>query len=305
MYSNEMSKHVAGLTWKYVPLIVNWSQRLSDFTEALMPHVRPNWTKDSLKVHEINTGLGVTNDLIGFSHANASEDDTVLLRVNGVSTELFIDRELELIVMCLLNKAKANISPPVYCEFDNGLCYGYVAGQTLEYSDVKDLTVLSGMAKSLAKLHSFQLPEGYCDKELSPVRMYNKLLKLLDHVEEDTTFEDAFISRDVLVSELAEMKYVMKGFTSPVVLCHNDLQFGNVIYDTKREKISFIDFEYAGLNHIACDIGNFFSEFAGIDPPRYNRYPAEEEQKRFIKMYLRETMDLKGKVCLYGCCAFT
>ena len=34
-------------------------------------------------------------------------------------------------------------------------------------------------------------------------------------------------------------------------------------FTTFLGSIKLIDFEYAGVNHIAFDIGNFFNEFAG------------------------------------------
>lgn len=53
---------------------------------------------------------------------------------------------------------------------------------------------------------------------------------------------------------------------SPVVFCHNDLLLGNVIYNSDNESVTFIDYEYAGMNYQAFDIGNHFNEFAGITP---------------------------------------
>lgn len=55
----------------------------------------------------------------------------------------------------------------------------------------------------------------------------------------------------------------MSDLKSPVVFAHNDLLLGNVIYTADRNKISFIDFEYAAFNYQAYDIGNHFAEFAG------------------------------------------
>jgi Predicted choline kinase involved in LPS biosynthesis len=50
---------------------------------------------------------------------------------------------------------------------------------------------------------------------------------------------------------------------SPVVFCHNDLLLGNIIYDETEDKVTFIDYEYAGVNYQAFDIANHFDEFAG------------------------------------------
>lgn len=47
------------------------------------------------------------------------------------------------------------------------------------------------------------------------------------------------------------------------MFCHNDLLLGNVVYDASKAAVTFIDYEYAGYNHQAFDIGNHFNEFAG------------------------------------------
>lgn len=56
----------------------------------------------------------------------------------------------------------------------------------------------------------------------------------------------------------------LKTLGSPVVFAHNDLLLGNVIYTESCERVSFIDYEYADHNYQAFDIGNHFTEFAGM-----------------------------------------
>ena len=51
---------------------------------------------------------------------------------------------------------------------------------------------------------------------------------------------------------------------SPIVFAHNDLLLGNIIYTEKLNQVTFIDYEYADYNYQAFDIGNHFTEFAGI-----------------------------------------
>lgn len=50
---------------------------------------------------------------------------------------------------------------------------------------------------------------------------------------------------------------------SPSVYCHNDLLLTNILYDSQRSTVTFIDFEYTGFNYQAYDIANHFAEFAG------------------------------------------
>ncbi|CAK8691900.1 unnamed protein product [Clavelina lepadiformis] len=66
----------------------------------------------------------------------------------------------------------------------------------------------------------------------------------------------------VLRKEVDELESCLTNLNSPIVFCHNDILLHNVIYNEYAEKISFIDYEYAGFNYQAYDIGNHFCEFA-------------------------------------------
>lgn len=48
-----------------------------------------------------------------------------------------------------------------------------------------------------------------------------------------------------------------------MVFCHNDLLHANIIYDSKSDKVMFIDYEYANYGYRGFDIGNHFNEFGG------------------------------------------
>ena len=69
---------------------------------------------------------------------------------------------------------------------------------------------------------------------------------------------------DCLESELQDLQKNISSLGSPIVMCHNDLLLANVILDPSRSHVVFIDYEYAGLNYQAFDIGNHFAEFAGL-----------------------------------------
>lgn len=290
------SKQVADLTWQYLPVLVNSHHATLDFVEKLLPIVRPQWKKEDVIPKVVNNGLGTTNDIIGFCLDNNSiTKDIVLLRINGKGTEQFINREREVYIRCLLSQAQ--LAPPVHCEFMNGLCYGYVPGQTLKPEELKNVGTLCKIAKSVALVHSYTLPSNYLDEPVSPITFIDSLYSLmLDDNKQPPRFKQVYGSKKNLQNEIFDMKKVISTFVSPVVLCHNDLQCGNIIVDTDRDTISFIDYEYAGPNHSACDIGNFFCEFAGLDPLDYDLYPDEIEQKRFITLYLKERSNLKGQI---------
>ncbi|XP_060220302.1 ethanolamine kinase 2 isoform X2 [Meriones unguiculatus] len=91
---------------------------------------------------------------------------------------------------------------------------------------------------------------------------------------------------EVLEQELAWLKEHLSQLDSPVVFCHNDLLCKNIIYDSAKGHVRFIDYEYAGYNYQAFDIGNHFNEFAGVNEVDYSRYPSREIQLQWLHYYL-------------------
>lgn len=95
-----------------------------------------------------------------------------------------------------------------------------------------------------------------------------------------------------LREEFNELYTALEKLNSPVLFCHNDLLLGNVIFTEERNKVTFIDYEYAELNHQAFDIGNHFAEFPGIGSDSatidYSKYPSRDYQLEWLRVYLEE-----------------
>lgn len=75
--------------------------------------------------------------------------------------------------------------------------------------------------------------------------------------------EELLPTKAELRAEFDKLFAVVSKIKSPVVFTHNDLLLGNILYDRFKNKVIFIDFEYADYNYQAFDIGNHFAEFAG------------------------------------------
>lgn len=71
--------------------------------------------------------------------------------------------------------------------------------------------------------------------------------------------------------EINFLKEKLSELDSQLVFCHNDLLLGNVIYSKEENRVTFIDYEYSGLNYQAYDIGNHFAEFVGTYFYYYSR----------------------------------
>ncbi|XP_070784973.1 ethanolamine kinase 1 isoform X3 [Enoplosus armatus] len=102
-------------------------------------------------------------------------------------------------------------------------------------------------------------------------------------------------SPQCLREELVWLQQSLSVLGSPVVLCHNDLLCKNIIYNQEAGNVKFIDYEYAGYNYQAYDIGNHFNEFAGLNEVDYSHYPDRAFQLQWIRSYLEAYMEHKGQ----------
>lgn len=59
--------------------------------------------------------------------------------------------------------------------------------------------------------------------------------------------------------------------------------------------VKFIDYEYAGYNYQAYDIGNHFNEFAGLNEVDYSHYPGRAFQLQWLRSYLEAYKEHKGQ----------
>jgi choline/ethanolamine kinase len=92
---------------------------------------------------------------------------------------------------------------------------------------------------------------------------------------------------------------------SPSVFCHNDLQYGNLMFkrnmtgssssDGNAGTLYLIDYEYACYNPRGFDLGNHFCEWGAdyhSDTPHLlslDRFPSAAEQERFCRAYLEHS----------------
>ncbi|XP_016134153.1 ethanolamine kinase 1-like isoform X2 [Sinocyclocheilus grahami] len=102
-------------------------------------------------------------------------------------------------------------------------------------------------------------------------------------------------STTCLRDEMIWLQQNLSKLGSPVVLCHNDLLCKNIIYNQQEGNVKFIDYEYAGYNYQAFDIGNHFNEFAGLNEVDYTLYPGRELQLQWLRAYLEAYEEYKSQ----------
>jgi len=230
----------------------------------------------------------MTNKMFGIWNESCSDindsKNALVLRINGKGTDKFIDRENEIKSWVTLEKVKA--APKLHCLFENGLCMDFVKGKTLTVETIKSEQISTKIAGLMAKCHllkSDEVPEGtdqagcwrFVDQFLLNAKSFpaNYSKKFL------TNFAEKF-------KEGVQMKCKINQKLS---FCHNDLLVGNILWDDVEQKVSFIDYEYAGWNYAAFDVADHFCEYTGLDVLDYEKnYPNKVDRTIFCQKYLKE-----------------
>uniref|UniRef100_A0A8C7XMN9 ethanolamine kinase n=1 Tax=Oryzias sinensis TaxID=183150 RepID=A0A8C7XMN9_9TELE len=286
----------------------------------LLKELRPSWKPSEVKIKIFTDGI--TNKLLG-CYVGSVLQDVVLVRIYGNKTELLVDRENEVKSFRVLHAHRC--APQLYCTFNNGLCYEFLQGAALEPQHIRHQPLFRLIARQLAKYHAIHAHNGWVPQSDMWVKM-GKYLALISKYRREPDQNDR-LSSDVpslqcLRKELVWLQQSLTVLGSPVVLCHNDLLCKNIVYNQREGSVKFIDYEYAGYNYQAFDIGNHFNEFAGKATPTewneagngrtppnasvfwvcaglnevdYSYYPDRPVQLLWLRSYLEAYKQLKGQ----------
>jgi thiamine kinase-like enzyme len=105
----------------------------------------------------------------------------------------------------------------------------------------------------------------------------------------------AWVEHHVLLQEKQPLPYPLPALAHPLpparrlVICHNDLQVGNIIWNPSSNSVQLIDFEHSGPNMRAYDIANFLCELCFS----YHACPSgfvADFQRRFLPAHERQQL---------------
>ncbi|KAF0979106.1 hypothetical protein FDP41_002176 [Naegleria fowleri] len=224
----------------------------------------------------------------------------VLCRINGLSTEKIIDRDVELFHM--QEMYKHGQGPQVHCVFKNGYIYDFIVGECTSTAELM-ADKCEKIAEKLAMWHKMNIEK----ESREPVlwKLINKWVENAKGFEwsdkdkrekfSQLNFEKIVEQCEFLQNKIFNVKE--KQLVDPkdlnsvldlfsVGFCHNDLLALNVLYNDQDDSVHFIDYEYCGYSYRAFDIGNHFDEYAGFDLKK-NDYPNHEIQTKFVRKYLQ------------------
>lgn len=288
----------------------NLSEKIAD----IFIQIRPDFVEHIQQLVIRDLSGGITNRLVAcyLESRGLNTSDTVLFRLYGKHTEAFISRDEEIATMKLLKRHE--LGPQLYCKFANGIAYEFLPGKILDQKMVNEEKIFTKLAKSFAYFHLIEFDEPLTALEMAKRTdnkkkpfIFPKIYQLLNLVKSDyqahmphmnETFLKKIPSLTKLTQEVKQLEDHLTAYTnakqSLVVLSHNDLLLGNIIYNERDESIKFIDLEYAEVNYQAYDIANHFNEFAGVEEPNYSFFPNKEYQLKWCRIYLNEFFERRN-----------
>ncbi len=153
------------ISWKCLPGVqLKLGQPVQDFKQYLLPVLDEKWATRQLDSKVFDAGI--TNALYAIFDSEKglkdSGDDVVLVRLNGNGTDEIISRTDELVSMVTLHNS--GLSPPVYAQCKNGLCYGFLPGRHLSPMEFTDSKFMRLNARVLARFHSVAVPTAFQDR---------------------------------------------------------------------------------------------------------------------------------------------
>ena len=290
------SLHSVGkMNVKQLDTVVTSEQSVQD----LIHQLRPEWKSEKLAVRSFEGG--VTNRLYGVRPASAGEHQTLLVRIFGEGSDLFLDREREKKCISYLHQYK--LAEPLHASFANGFVYGYAVGTPLTVDSLRSRDLNVCVARQLGSLHTLPAvsteASNACHKPPAVLQNLQEWSRLGLQPFADETMESraaAIIpNRASLKEEVDMLSAELAALQSPVVFCHNDSTPGNILtHENYPEKVTFIDFEYADWNLRCFELGNMFCEYCGVDNMDFSLYPSKVDQVRFLKAYAAKIGELQG-----------
>ncbi len=153
---------VDGVTWKSMSIEISPENHLEDFKKYLLCSVRPEWEGRVLTSKSFDAGT--TNALFAiYDKEKGMDADTVLIRINGNGTENLICRKDEIVSLLCLHHH--HLSPPMYAQLNNGMCYGFMTGRSIVAEELTNPVMMKKIVRALVKMHSLEMPTSFRGRE--------------------------------------------------------------------------------------------------------------------------------------------
>jgi thiamine kinase-like enzyme len=172
----------------------------------------------------------------------------------------------------------------------------FIPNEPITTEKYRDHNIRLMMTRHIAEFHSLDSTKD--PKKLQMVDLYDHVYNNIEvqitknlngNPETKRVFEVLEHFREFFKSVL-----VPNSLTEEIVLCHNDLLSGNVLFDLEKQQLALIDFEYGGYSFPENDIYNMLIEstydYAITDGLGYEQdmstFPSDDQLKEILRFYL-------------------
>ena len=251
---------------------------------------------------------GLTNQLFV---ARTGGQLPIVIRMFGTHTSAFYDRNMEKEMFRIFSSV--GLGPAYIGEWAEGRFEEFLPGRTCRIDDFFRFDILAELARALRSIHQLAQPPKERGCVPQSERNIGKWWLLVETLYAD---EPTFLS--VIRSSVEEYIEISRRLKpSPILLCHNDIQEGNILVEENDcgqvSSLRLVDFEYADYNCRGFELGNMWCE-SGIDnfydqAPYFRSRPGgrmtDEHLIHFCREYLREEdvtpllNELKASITFY------
>ncbi|EAN32943.1 Choline/ethanolamine kinase family protein [Theileria parva strain Muguga] len=264
----------------------------------------PFWNDLNHESLEVKTMMnGVTNQVHMVTLTPPYKDryplKSVCIKKSTTYNSLAFDNDVQYNVAKLLGDN--NFGPKIIGRFGDFTIQEWVEGDVMEIESLRNISVLTGIASSLAKFHKrvTELVPKEWDRTptfLTKISLWSQHVERIikkhnmdfDYNEMTQNFE---LFKKILTNHLNSSNSI----ANSVMFCHNDLFFTNIL--EFNQGIYFIDFDFAGFNYVGWEIASFFRIIYIVYDPLgkyllyHNTPPVEEEFKPiFLSVYLSQLL---------------
>uniref|UniRef100_A0A1I8BHM0 ethanolamine kinase n=1 Tax=Meloidogyne hapla TaxID=6305 RepID=A0A1I8BHM0_MELHA len=176
---------------------------------------------------------------------------------NGITNKIFCVSNREEKEDKLIFRVFGAGSDKIIDRFENGLVYGYLPGECVSIKSVREPSIVEKICISLSSIHKIPLTKE--EQNQQPLFQI-KSKKWIETLPNKISSKNGQILFD---------------------------EYFKILFDKSKNKINFIDYEYAGPNPQLYDIANHLNEYAGVDEiPNYEiNGPKNNEREYFLKCY--------------------
>ena len=228
-----------------------------------------DWKGKDVRYEELGGGITNHNYIVWVDGGPEKGGEKYVMRVPGVGTDMFIDRNVER--DCMIQAAKAGVGPEVIYQIDpeGALVIAFVEGEVMHPDTISGHPDrLKQVVETVKIFHE----KSVFQHKITLFDMLRHYQKIAVDIKEPMPDELA-----ATVKVLGDIEAVMKREPVPDVACHNDLLSENFIIDADG-RMWVIDWEYGGMTDPYFDLGDFVME-----------HPfSREEQRLIISTYCGE-----------------